>query len=196
MDSSGSLERMSRLRFALQTPSPSPSRLPSTEGLGEGPGEGPGDGAPERPERPERSGQVPPQSRHARGDRPAEGAPDGGQIVLLIEDNPAVVAAVAQCLHGAGYQTQCAADVEDAVRKVASRAVALVLLNWGLLTRIGGHDLVAQLRNGSPRTRLPMVVISDEVSALNEASSLGIEDYLLDPFQLEDLLHVVDEYCC
>jgi DNA-binding response OmpR family regulator len=114
---------------------------------------------------------------------------------LLIEDNPAVVAAVAECLQGAGYQTLCAADVEDAVRKVANRAVALVLLNWGLLIRIGGSDLIGQLRQGSPRTRLPMVVISDESSALNEASSLGIEDYLLDPLQLEDLLHVVDEHC-
>jgi DNA-binding response OmpR family regulator len=116
-------------------------------------------------------------------------------MVLLIEDNPAVIAAVADCLHGAGYQLLCAADVEDAVRKVASRAVSLVLLNWRLLARIGGSDLIAQLRNSS-RARLPMVAISDEVSALNEASSLGIEDYLLDPFNLDDLLHVVDEHCC
>ena len=193
MDSSGSLERTSRLRFALQTPAAAPSRLPSADDSGEDIADRPE--RPERPERPDGASLLTPSGGRSRGDR-STSAPEGGQIILLIEDNPAVVTAVAQCLHGAGYQTQCAADVADAVRKVKSRAVSLVLLNWGLLLRIGGSDLIGQLRDSSPRARLPMVVISDEVSALNEASSLGIEDYLLDPFQLEDLLHVVDEHCC
>jgi CheY-like chemotaxis protein len=171
MDSSGSLERMSGLRLALQTPSPSSSRLPASEGYASGAA-----ARLERARRPQRAG-------------------DSGQVVLLIEDDPAVVTAVAECLHKAGYATLCAVDVQDAVDKVHSRPVALVLLNWGLLSRIGGSQLITRLRSSSPRSRLPMVVISDNATALNEASSLGIEDYLLDPLQLDDLLHVVDEHC-
>jgi len=156
---------------SLQTPSPSPSRLPASERYASGATR------PERPRRPHRAG-------------------DNEQVILLIEDDPAVVTAVAECLQGAGYATLCSVDLLDAVEKVRSRPVALVLLNWRLLTRIGGGDLIAQLRRSSPRSRLPMVVISDNASDLNEASSLGIEDYLLDPLQLDDLLHVVDEHCC
>lgn len=156
---------------SLQTPSPLSSRLPKSEGYASGAAR------PERPRRPQRAG-------------------DSDQVILLIEDDPAVVTAVAACLQGAGYATLCAVDVLDAVDKVHSRPVALVLLNWRLLTRIGGGELIAQLRTSSPRTRLPMVAISDNASDLNEASSLGIEDYLLDPLQLDDLLHVVDEHCC
>lgn len=156
---------------SLQTPSPSSSRLPAREGYASCAAR------PERPRRPQRTG-------------------DSDQVILLIEDDPAVVTAVADCLQAAGYATLCAVDVPDAVDKVHSRPVALVLLNWRLLTRIGGGELIAQLRSSSPRSRLPMVAISDNASDLNEASSLGIEDYLLDPLQLDDLLHVVDEHCC
>jgi CheY-like chemotaxis protein len=167
MDSSGSVERAGRLGFGY------------------------GSGTTDRIDRVPTAASG---SRALRSER--DSAAESKQVVLLIEDNPAVIATVADCLQGAGYQLLCAADVEDAVRKVASRAIALVLLNWRLLSRIGGSELIGQLRTSSMRGRLPMVVISDEVSALNEASSLGIEDYLLDPFHLDDLLHVVDEHCC
>lgn len=140
--------------------------------------------------------QTPSVSRREREGRALSGPPAGEQIILLLEEDPAVVAAVAQCLQEAGYKTLCAMDVEDAVQKVKSRPIALVLLNWDLLCRIGGGELVERLRLSCPRARLPMVAISDNVSALNEASSLGIEDYLLDPLQFDDLLHVVDEHCC
>lgn len=194
MDSSGSLERISRLRFALQTPSSTrrPPGEPYDDDLAESPERS------ERSERSDRAGRGESGAAIARREREAraESASLGEQIILLLEEDPAVVAAVAKCLHEAGYKTLCAMDVEDAVQKVASLQVALVLLNWGLLRRIGGSELIARLRLSSPRARLPMVVISDDVSALNEASSLGIEDYLLDPLKLEDLVHVVDEHCC
>ena len=115
--------------------------------------------------------------------------------VLLLEDDPDVATRVAQCLSQGDYRTLAAAQVETACALVQKRAVAVVLLNWRLLTRLGGSRLIDELRRRSPHSHLPMIVISADHSELMEASQLGIDDYLPNPFRADDLLHVVDEHC-
>lgn len=137
-----------------------------------------GESAVERPLRPE----LP----------PAEAAPP--QTVLLLDDNPATFALIEQSL-GIDYHTICATSVEEALRIVGKTAVALLLLRGELLSRSGGAKVLESLRRASPRSRLPMVVISDDLSSLTEASDMGVEDYLPNAFDIHDLLHVVDEHC-
>jgi DNA-binding response OmpR family regulator len=120
----------------------------------------------------------------------------GFSTVLLLEDDPEVVARIAHCLSQGDYRTLAVATVEMACALAQKRAVAVVLLNWRLLTQLGGSALVNELRRRSPHAHLPMIVISAEHSELMEATQLGIDDYLPNPFHADDLLHVVDEYCC
>jgi two-component system response regulator AdeR len=116
-------------------------------------------------------------------------------VVLLLEDDPEVAERIAQCLNRAGYRTLAVADVELAAALAQRRSVAMVLLNWRLLTRLGGSVLIEELRRRSPHGHLPMIVISADQSELMEANRLGIDDYVPNPFHADDLLHVVDEYC-
>lgn len=115
--------------------------------------------------------------------------------VLLLEDDPAVATRIAQCLSQGDYRTLAASQVETVCALVQKRQVAVVLLNWRLLTRLGGSTLIDELRRRSPHSHLPMIVISAEHSELMEANQLGIDDYLPNPFLADDLLHVVDEHC-
>jgi DNA-binding response OmpR family regulator len=119
----------------------------------------------------------------------------GLPMVLLLEDNPEVAARIAQCLNRSGYRTLAVAEVDTACTLAQKRSVAVVLLNWRLLTRLGGSVLVDELRRRSPHSHLPMIVISADKSELMEANQLGIDDYLPNPFRADDLLHVVDEHC-
>ncbi len=119
----------------------------------------------------------------------------GHSAVLLLEDDEAVVTRIGQCLGQGDYRTLAVSNVEMACSLAQKRAVAVVLLNWRLLTRLGGSALVTELRRRSPHAHLPMIVISADHSELMEANHLGIDDYLPNPFQAEDLLHVVDEHC-
>lgn len=119
----------------------------------------------------------------------------GLSTVLLLEDNPDVASRIAQCLNRADYRTLAAAEVDVACSLVQRRSVSVVLLNWRLLTRLGGSAVVDELRRKSPHAHLPMIVISADQSELMEANQLGIDDYLPNPFHADDLLHVVDEHC-
>lgn len=115
--------------------------------------------------------------------------------VLLLEDDPDVSTRIAQALSEGDYRTLAASQVETVFSLVQKRQVAVVLLNWRLLTRLGGSGLIDELRRRSPHSHLPMIVISAEHSELMEASQLGIDDYVPNPFRADDLLHVVDEHC-
>lgn len=115
--------------------------------------------------------------------------------VLLLEDDPEVAERIADCLKQVGYRTLAVADVDAAASLAQRRSVAVVLLNWRLLTRLGGSTVVAELRRRSPHGHLPMIVISADKRELMEANRLGIDDYVPNPFHADDLLHVVDEYC-
>lgn len=73
--------------------------------------------------------------------------------------------------------------------------MALVLLRYRLLAQLGGKELLAALRAVSPRRRLPIIALLDQEADWKAASMLDFEDYLPDPFSLDDLTHLVDENC-
>jgi len=115
--------------------------------------------------------------------------------VLLIEERPSVVATVSHSLSEHGYRTLTVSSVEEAIRGVRHPEVMLILLSWGLFTRLGGKDFLDMLRAESPRRRLPIIALLDRGADWQAASMLDFEDYLPDPFPLEDLTHLVDENC-
>ena len=121
--------------------------------------------------------------------------PGMGGGVLLIEDRPALINSVAACLGARGYRTLPVSSLDGAVQGVQRPEVALVLLNFRLLQQIGGKDFLDALRAESPRRRLPIIALLDQGVDWQAASMLDFEDYLPDPFSVEDLTHLVDENC-
>jgi DNA-binding response OmpR family regulator len=115
-------------------------------------------------------------------------------VVLVVEDDPDMATLIARCLVGAGYRTAWADDGTSALALAQRHTVAMVLLDWRIKGDLGGTSLVQRLRGACPYW-LPVVVISGDSDALTEARGAGVEDYLPKPFQVEDLVHVVDEYC-
>ena len=75
----------------------------------------------------------------------------------------------------------------------ARDGIALVLLDWRLPLGPSGAPLVRKLRElcGGP---LPIVVLSADPLSLSEAQKAQVTDYVPKPFEIADLLHVVDQY--
>mgnify|MGYP001197160744 FL=1 len=121
--------------------------------------------------------------------------PGVGGRVLLIEDRPEVIATVSRSLAERGYRTQTVASVADATLGVQHHEVALVLLRYCLFERLGGKDFLDIIRAESPRRRLSIIALLDAGADWSAASRLDFEDYLPDPFPVEDLVHLVDENC-
>jgi len=107
--------------------------------------------------------------------------------VLLIEDDPMIGRAVVAGLQDAGYTVDWVRDGAEAELALGHRVYDLTLLDLGLPRRDGAELLKGLRRDGSS---LPVMIITardaldDRVAGLD----LGADDYLVKPFDLDELL--------
>ena len=108
-------------------------------------------------------------------------------LVLLIEDDPAIVRFLERGLAAHGHRTISADNGEDGLRMAADEAVELVLLDI-MLPRLDGHQVLQRIRLRRPEVPVLMLTARDEVRHKVDALDSGADDYLTKPFDLEELL--------
>lgn len=136
-----------------------------------------------------------PSPKGCEGGTTAEGAgPSGRSLVLVVDDDGDICDAVAEVLRGGGYEVAQAHDGPSALSAARRQRPGLVLLDWRLPSEPSGGPLVRRLRDLCGPT-LPVVVLSADPQALSEARAAQVSDYLPKPFDVADLLQLVDEHC-
>jgi two-component system response regulator QseB len=107
--------------------------------------------------------------------------------VLVVEDDPMIGRAVVAGLRGAGYAADWARDGADAELALANGVYDLALLDLGLPRRDGIEILRGVRRAGK---ELPVVIITARDGVEDRVSGLdsGADDYLVKPFDLDELL--------
>jgi DNA-binding response OmpR family regulator len=115
------------------------------------------------------------------------------RAVLIVDDDRDIAESIGDVLGRAGYEPVLALDGSAAVRAAERHPVGLVLLDWRLPEEPSGAALVRQLRDACGK--VPVVVLSADPRSLAEAREAQVEDYLPKPFEIADLLHLVDHYC-
>jgi two-component system response regulator QseB len=118
---------------------------------------------------------------------PGETLPDGRARVLLVEDDPELVAILATLLGEEGYQVDTATDGQQALHLGLTRDYDVLLLDRGL-PAMDGLDLLGRLRSGGIAT--PALLLSALATAADRVAGLdaGAEDYLGKPFDVDELL--------
>ncbi|MDQ3365566.1 MAG: response regulator transcription factor [Myxococcota bacterium] len=107
--------------------------------------------------------------------------------ILIVEDDDAIATGLSLNLKLAGHSSSIARDGEEAIRQIADRDFALILLDINL-PRKNGLEVLAALRSSD--NVVPVIVVSaregefDKVAALR----LGADDYVTKPFGLAELL--------
>ena len=107
--------------------------------------------------------------------------------VLVIEDDPMIGRAVAAGLRGTGYAVDWVHDGVAAELALACGTYDAALLDLGL-PRKDGLDLLKGLRRA--KIDLPVLVITARDSLPDRVAGLdsGADDYLVKPFDLDELL--------
>jgi len=107
--------------------------------------------------------------------------------VLVVEDDPDLLAVLPRILTGAGYIVRTSADGEDALNKVLDDAPALAILDVGL-PKLSGYELARELR--SRGYQFPVLMLTARVTLDDKVSGLesGADDYLAKPFEYAELL--------
>ncbi|MFM7121232.1 MAG: response regulator transcription factor [Gammaproteobacteria bacterium] len=106
--------------------------------------------------------------------------------ILLVEDDPFMVAVAKQMLAIANYRVTSAATGREAIKLARERAPDAILLDLGL-PDMDGTQLMSQLRT---LTACPLIVVSarDDTMSKVSALDLGADDYVIKPFVSEELL--------
>lgn len=115
-----------------------------------------------------------------------------GEQILVVEDEPAVLATIVQMLTSLHYQVQCAPDVATATSMLAGGlAPDAVLTDMALPGGQTGLSLTNWLRNRHPE--LPVVYMSGYVAGDPHADALvgQAAHFLPKPFSLEALSHAM-----
>ena len=106
--------------------------------------------------------------------------------ILVVDDDPALLRALAINLRARHIEVDVAADGATALRHAASAPPDLVVLDLGL-PDMDGVEVVAGLRGW---TSVPIVVLSarDSQWAKVDALDAGADDYVTKPFGMDELL--------
>ncbi len=113
--------------------------------------------------------------------------------LLVVDDEPNLLRAVAACLKAADYEVSTARSAREALVQLA-KAVPDLVVSDIRMPGMDGYQLARQLR-GSPRTALvPIVFLTakDEKSDRIEGFRAGIDAYLTKPFEPDELIAVVN----
>ncbi|HUO52154.1 MAG TPA: response regulator transcription factor [Gemmatimonadaceae bacterium] len=113
----------------------------------------------------------------------------GGERVLVVDDEPDIVALVAYHLAKAGYRVSTAATGPDALRAAREERPALVILDL-MLPGMSGFDVLEKLRAHDATRDVAVLMLTarkeepDRVRGL----TLGADDYLTKPFSPAELV--------
>jgi DNA-binding NtrC family response regulator len=107
--------------------------------------------------------------------------------ILLVDDEPAIRLSVGDALRGAGHRVQVASDGGEALTVLGGQEFDLVISDIHM-PKASGLDLFQRLCKDAPHTDVILITaygaIEDAVGALKQ----GAKDYLLKPFDIEELL--------
>jgi DNA-binding NtrC family response regulator len=127
----------------------------------------------------------------------AESAKPGpsAERVLIVEDDAATRAGLAELVRTWGFVTEAAANGEDALKLVTSFRPAIVITDM-VMPRMNGMELLKALKDEAEQLKVIMLTAQGSVETAVEAVKVGAEDYLtkpVDPQKLKLLLHRIAE---
>ncbi len=106
--------------------------------------------------------------------------------LLIVEDQEDIHLMVKEALQQAGYSSQSAYSGTEAQLLLKHESYRLILLDL-MLAGMSGEELISWVRQDS---QVPILVMSakDSISSKVEVLGLGADDYLVKPFDLEELI--------
>jgi two-component system, OmpR family, response regulator VicR len=114
--------------------------------------------------------------------------------ILVVEDDRSLQNALSEMLTQEGYDTICAFDGEEALKKLSEENVDLVLLDI-ILPKKDGYDVLAEIKKGEKKD-IPVLILTnlEEVDNVQKAISLGATTFMVkSDFSLRDVLAKVKE---
>ena len=107
--------------------------------------------------------------------------------ILVVDDEPYVRTVIAAMLEKAYYQPVLAANGLEAIERLQNDPPYDLVLSDIMMAGLDGMSLLERLREMQPETPMVMVTAIHDVGVAISAIRKGAYDYLLKPFEKEQL---------
>jgi DNA-binding response OmpR family regulator len=107
--------------------------------------------------------------------------------VLVVEDDEEIAQVLQRSLRLEGYEVKLAADGVQGLEEAHAFLPDLIVLDLGL-PRLDGVDVAKRLREDGDEVPILMLTARDALESRVEGLDVGADDYLVKPFERQELL--------
>lgn len=109
-----------------------------------------------------------------------------GRPILVVDDEESMRLALSEALTRSGHAVDCVSNGYDALAKINTAPVKLVITDVRM-PRMDGLEVLQEIKKISPQTPVIVITAYGAVQHAVDAMRKGAADYILKPFSFEDL---------
>ena len=115
----------------------------------------------------------------------------GGTKILVVDDEEQLALAVKIRLQSRGFQVTTCSDGKQALEQIEKDRPDLVILDV-LMPVMDGYSCVREINSRFGRSKIPVIILTARDRMKDLFDLEGIEDYIIKPFDHEDLIARID----
>lgn len=114
--------------------------------------------------------------------------------ILVVDDEPDIMEIATVRLRHLGYKILTAFDAEEALTLLQNNTPELIILDL-LLPNMQGDELCRCLKSDAKFKTIPIILFTaSAVRVLDKVEEIGADDYIIKPFEPEELLRKVRKF--
>lgn len=112
--------------------------------------------------------------------------------ILIVDDEKQLREMLTMRLEASGYEVITAADGEEGLKKTNKENPDLILLDI-MMPGMDGLVVLSRLKNNLETSFIPVIMLTakGDTSAVMELQTAGATDYVIKPFEAENLLDLI-----
>ncbi|HXV20443.1 MAG TPA: response regulator [Desulfuromonadales bacterium] len=112
--------------------------------------------------------------------------------IMTVDDSPTIRQMLAMALKGAGYEVVEAEHGKDALSKLETEQVSMLITDLNM-PQMNGIELIRSVRQSPGLRFLPIIMLTTETQEAKrqEGKAAGASGWIVKPFKPEQLLKVV-----
>ena len=111
--------------------------------------------------------------------------------ILIVDDEPLMRLSMVDALKASGYEVNAAATGDEGLEVLTQKPLEILITDLRM-PGMSGLDLLQVAKQRSPRTEVIVITAHGSVETAVGAIKLGAYDYITKPFQMDELLVIVD----
>jgi len=114
--------------------------------------------------------------------------------ILVVDNEPDLLKIVVFRLKKSGYEILTARDGQEALDLLEKNRPDLILLDL-ILPRVSGYDVCRRIKADDMLRHIPIIGFTASTYKIQEKfKDMGVEGYLIKPFELEELLEKIRKF--